>query len=498
MKKLAGFTLAAMMGGLITLGGNQLLQSDQDIPASKIIETQAIPSTLVRNAPSTLAPDAPFDFQEAAETALPAVVHIRATKEMSRPARGQQIPDFFRDFFGDRFREAPQDPNGQPFQQQGTGSGVIISPKGYIVTNNHVVEDASDLEVTLHDNRIVKAEVVGTDPSTDLALIRIDLENLDYVSLANSDDVEVGEWVVAVGNPFNLANTVTAGIVSAKGRNLNIVKDQAPIESFIQTDAAVNPGNSGGALVDLSGNLIGINTAIASPTGAYAGYAFAVPSNIVAKVIADLKEYGVVQRAFLGAMVRTMDSRLAEEESIDLAQGVYLSELTPGGAAEKAGLKPGDIVTAIEGRVVESSSQLIEQIGRHRPGDVVELSFLRNGKSNTLSVELKNQLGTSEVVKANQSLELEALGAHFEELNADELEAMNIPYGIRVSDISNGILRNNTDIKDGFVIVKVNNQPIKSVKEFKAVLRSTTGGGILIEGKYPGDSKNSYFAFGMS
>ncbi len=496
MKKLIGYTFAALLGGLVSLGGGYLLDHpDQETNRTEPQEL-AVPARLVKQDPAAFAAEAPIDFRQAAKTALPAVVHIRATKDLPQAAMGQGIPDFFRDFFGDRI---PQQPQGSaPRQQQGSGSGVIISPEGYIVTNNHVVENASELEVTLHDNRIATAEVIGTDPSTDLALIRVELDDLDFLQVANSDLVEVGEWVVAVGNPFNLANTVTAGIVSAKGRNLNIVQDQAPIESFIQTDAAVNPGNSGGALVNLRGELIGINTAIASPTGAYAGYAFAVPSNIVTKVIADLKAYGVVQRAFLGAMVRTMDSRLAEEEELQLVQGVYLAELTPGGAAESAGLLPGDIVTALDDSPVETSAELIELIGRHRPGDQVALTILRDGKAQALTVVLKNQSGTTEIVEARVELGLEALGARFEKLEKEELNELGLPYGIRVQALKKGLLADNTAIKEGFIILRVNNQPINSVETFERLLSQLGDGGVLIEGRYPGDKKNSYYAFGIS
>jgi serine protease Do len=287
---------------------------------------------------------ASLDFTQTAAKVMDGVVHIKSTMtNLVGQQGGPSIPEEFRDFFQRFFGQIPE--QTEPVPQVGTGSGVIINENGYIVTNNHVVANASDIEVTLHDNRVFKAKVVGTDPTTDLALIRIKAEGLPTLPLANSNQVKVGEWVLAVGNPFNLNSTVTAGIISATGRNINILRDQYAIESFLQTDAAINPGNSGGALVNLDGGLVGINTAIASPTGAYSGYGFAVPSNIVNKVVEDLMKYGTVQRGYLGVGIRSVTAQLAEQENLDVVQGVYVDSLLVNSAAKAAGIKAGDVIT---------------------------------------------------------------------------------------------------------------------------------------------------------
>jgi len=321
-------------------------------------------------------------FGEAAESTLAQVVHIRA-RILSR------VPtDPFFEYFGDGFwgqnRNRPQQQ-----MQEASGSGVIVSEEGHIVTNNHVVDQAAEIIVSLYNGRGYKAKLVGTDPSTDLAVIKIDENDLPEASLANSDDVRVGDWVLAVGNPFNLASTVTAGIVSAKARNINILRDNSAIESFIQTDAAVNPGNSGGALVNLKGELIGINTAIATPTGTYAGYSFAVPSNIVRKVMTDIIEYGEVQRGYLGVVIQDLSWQLAEQLGLDMSQGVVVANLVRNGPADKAGLKIKDVILEIEGNPIHSSSRLLEIVGSRKPGDELKMTIQRDGKKRNVSVKLQ-------------------------------------------------------------------------------------------------------------
>lgn len=324
-------------------------------------------------------------FGDAAETTLREVVHIR-----SKIVR--QLPqDPFFQYFGDGFW-GPHYRNQQRSQQQvmeASGSGVIISDDGYIVTNNHVIEQAAEIVVSLYNGRAYKAKLIGTDPSTDLAVVKIDEENLPPAAIANSDDVQVGDWVLAVGNPFNLASTVTAGIVSAKARNINILTDNSAIESFIQTDAAVNPGNSGGALVNLKGELVGINTAIATPTGTFAGYAFAVPSNIVKKVMNDLIKYGEVQRGYLGVIIRDLDWQLAQQLGMDISQGVVVANLVRDGPADEAGIRIKDVILEVEGEPIRSTSRLLEIVASHKPGDQLDVVVMRDEKKENMKVRLQ-------------------------------------------------------------------------------------------------------------
>ena len=327
----------------------------------------------------------PVDFTDTAKKVLDAVVHIRSTQSTSSGNNGiqpQQLPDFFREFFGDRF-QMPENMPQQPLY--GSGSGVIIDEKGHIVTNNHVINNAMELEVTLHNNETYKAAVIGADSATDLALLRIKGENLKALSFVDSDDVEIGEWVLAVGNPYSLYSTVTAGIVSAKARNININPEKFAIESFIQTDAAINPGNSGGALVDLDGRIVGINSAIATRTGSYTGYGFAIPSNIVTKVVSDLLKYGSVQRGMLGVTIVTMNGSMAKEKKVEFIEGVWVETVGEESAAEKAGIKAGDIIIKVDGINVTTSPRLQEIIAQHRPGDKVSVIVNRKGKEREFS-----------------------------------------------------------------------------------------------------------------
>lgn len=445
----------------------------------------------------------PLDFTRIAEGVMDAVVHVKSTTtSVGRGNSLQQLPDPFRDFFRDQqpfdnffFKQFPEK-GGNPMPQVGTGSGVIINPDGYIVTNNHVIADADDVEVTLHDNRSYKATVVGTDPTTDLALLQIKEKNLPTLPLVNSDEVKVGEWVLAAGNPFNLTSTVTAGIVSAKGRNINILREQFAVESFIQTDAAINPGNSGGALVNLNGGLIGINTAIASNTGTYAGYGFAVPANIVSKVVEDLMKYGVVQRGVLGVLIRTVDGNLAKEKDLDLTKGAYVDSLLENSAAGVAGIKPGDVIVAVDGAEVSSSPKLQELIARRRPGDVVKLKVNRKGTEKTFDVRLNNRSGNTAVVKKEDNEILNILGAEFEALDEKTAKKLDLTGGVRVKSLNAGKLRRSTQVQEGFIITKVDGKAVRKVEDLVNALKDKKGG-VMLEGVYENLPGTQFYAFGM-
>lgn len=375
MNRLFSLVLAGMVGGMITLGGTYLFS-----PKGSFDSSQQHYAELVRNQNVNTGLNAvPFDFKSAAKKAMPTVVHIKATQ--SETASRDNSNDIFRNFFGDDwFYGGPQ---------QGTGSGVIYSQDGYIITNNHVVDFADVVEVTLYDNRTFQAKVIGTDKTTDLAVLKIEAENLPTLINANSDQAEVGEWVLAVGNPFDLTSTVTAGIISAKARDINILQGRRSIESFIQTDAAVNPGNSGGALVDAEGRLLGINSAIATQTGSFAGYSFAIPIEIVTKVIDDLIQYGETQRGLIGIDIVDLDSDQADELGIDINQGVVIVDVLDGTAGQFAGLLPDDVITRVDGMTVKSAPELQGILGRKRPGDVVTLTINRSGKTQEIPVRLK-------------------------------------------------------------------------------------------------------------
>lgn len=428
---------------------------------------------------------APADFTQAAESSIHSVVHIGSTFKNESPYINDPIYNYF-------FRNAPR-------EQMATGSGVIISEDGYIVTNNHVIDKASKIEVTLNNKKTYTAKLVGTDPGTDLAVLKIEEKNLPAIILGNSDDVLIGEWVLAVGNPFNLTSTVTAGIVSAKSRNINILAGKAsenvfPIESFIQTDAAVNPGNSGGALVNTKGELVGINTAIASNTGSYSGYSFAVPVNLVKKVTADLMQHGTVQRAFLGVNIREMDQTLANELNIDQTNGVYVAGVVEGGAAADAEIKTGDIIVGIEGNDINTSPELLEHIGQYRPGEKVNIRLIRDGEEIMIPVILKNANGnTSSVKKATVNLK-SALGATFREATAEECAQLKIKSGVKVMSLSAGKLFQ-SGIKKGLIITKIDNETITSVDDLLQKLEEKEGG-VLIEGVYPNGTK-AYYGFGL-
>ena len=500
-RKFSLLLLAAILGSALTIGAFSYINKDKTVIVEHLSGAPVVGAAYTVNEEGEMVP---LEFTSVAEKVTPAVVHIRSTilpdnqgyRSQEQPSP-YQMPDneFFRRFFGPDFRfDTPS-----PYQQEprvGSGSGVIINQDGYIVTNNHVIDGAGDIEVILNDNREYKAKVIGTDPSTDLALLQIREKNLPYLPLVNSDEAKVGEWVLAVGNPFNLTSTVTAGIISAKGRNINILRDQRAIESFIQTDAAINPGNSGGALVNLQGGLVGINTAIASSTGVYAGYGFAVPSNIVSKVVEDLLEYGMVQRGYLGLMIRSVDGSLADEKDLDVTEGVYVDSITANSAAGEAGIKVGDVIMSVNSKETKTSSQLLEIIGRKRPGDQVDLLVDRSGKQLDLKVTLRNQDGESKLaVKAPESV-LDKLGIGVEKIDARTAEKLDIDGGLRVTRLGSGILRSHTDMRKGFIITKVNQKPVGSVEDFTSYLEKAEGG-VMLEGVYEDLPGTYYYAFGL-
>ncbi len=438
----------------------------------------------------------PLDFTETSEKVLDAVVHIKSTQSGSAygDQRARELPDPFKEFFGDMFKgQTPEGMQSQP--RVGTGSGVIINDKGYIVTNNHVIDNADDVEVTLYNNESYRATVIGTDPTTDLALLQIKAENLKTMSLVNSDDVEVGEWVLAVGNPMGLNSTVTAGIVSAKARNININPDQFAVESFIQTDAAINPGNSGGALVNLDGNLVGINTAIASRTGTYTGYGFAVPSNIVTKVVEDLLKYGNVQRGMLGVTIRTMDSNLAKEKDVDFTKGVWVEQVGEDSGADLAGVESGDIILSVNGKETNTSPRLQEIIAGKRPGDKVVLLVNRKGKEKELEVTLKNSEGGTSIIKKEEKEVFNLLGADFENLNKELGKKLNLDGGVQVSKLYPGKIKRETQMREGFIITHIDGKRVKDIEDVAALLEGKKGG-VMLEGIYEDGSKY-YYAFGL-
>jgi len=491
--------IVALLVSLITIGAY-----DYFTQRSEKVQIEYINSTPEPSAKYTkMGSDTPAstEFTEVAEKVMNAVVHIRSTMQVSASQQPRQrIPEPFRDFFGEDFFDRYfQGPQQQPQPRQGTGSGVIITQDGYVVTNNHVVAKADEIDVTLFDNRSYKAKVVGTDPTTDLAVLQIKENDLPTLPLANSNNVKVGEWVLAVGNPFNLNSTVTAGIVSATGRSINIFRDQYAIESFIQTDAAINPGNSGGALVNMDGGLIGINTAIASPTGSYSGYGFAVPSNIANKVIEDLIQYGTVRRGYLGVMIRGVNSQLAEEENLDIVQGVYVDSLLQNSAAAAAGIQPGDVIVEIEGRDVNSPAGLQEVIAQREPGDQVEIIVNRNGNRRTFNVTLKSREEATQMAAAEGGEgSLEAmLGASFENVSDELARELGIEGGVMVTDLRDGKLSRETKMREGFIIIGVDGQKVTSVKQFKEYLRQKGSGGVLLEGVYENYPGVYYYGFGM-
>ena len=426
-------------------------------------------------------------FVDAAEKTVNTVVHIR-TEIVSK---GNSYYDFFGELIEQLYGGQMQVPNSISV---GYGSGVVISPDGYIVTNNHVVEGASKIEVTFNDKHKRTATIIGNDPSTDLALIKVEAHDLEYLTFADSDKVRVGEWVLAVGNPFNLTSTVTAGIVSAKARNINILGDGSTIESFIQTDAAINPGNSGGALVNMDGNLVGVNAAIASRTGSYEGYSFAIPSNIVKKVVEDFLQYGALQRAYIGISIAEITEELAETKGIEVTSGVYVIDVHENGGAKSAGIKKDDIILSINNITVNSNAQLIGVVGQYRPGDKVKVKLQRNGDIIEKEVTLKNLEGTEEMHRDTDSFYNEVLGIKAQALPSSLKSELGINYGLKIVEVKDGIFKQK-GITDDFIILSVNYQRVSSENDLIKALNSDRSGKIRVEGINSSGTYNITFEF---
>lgn len=489
MNKKKFFAAAAIVAAIVA-GGFALSGKTGDL-YHKITADDSQP--LIRTAYSGPVNNQPVSFEQAADAAVPSVVHIR-TLVKSRQVAREQNPfegmddDVFRRFFGGGGGRQFQQP-----EQRASGSGVIISEDGYIVTNNHVVNGASEVTVTLSNRKNYQAKVVGTDPNTDLALIKVEGKNLPVMPVGNSDDVKLGQWVMAIGYPLNLDVTVTQGIISAKSRNIGINRQAAaPVESFLQTDAAVNPGSSGGALVNTNGELIGINAAIASPTGSYAGYAYAIPSNLMKKVINDIKQFGSVQRGYLGISMAPEHLDEAQKKELGITndeKGVFVAGVDPSGAAAAAGVKQGDVITKINGATVASGAQLSEQIARQKPGDKVNISYLRDGAEKSVDVTLKGKMGA---IAGSGNASIQSLGAEFATIPESDAREMGIAGGVQITDISEGVLADQTNMKKGFVITRIGGIAVRNVDELKAALQRQSGN-FQIEGMYPGSSKVYYY-----
>jgi serine protease Do len=459
-------------------------------PAAIQISNGKLPASYAGFYDSNLnVPGQPVDFQPASQAAVPAVVHIttvigdnQASNNLPRTRRSP-FSDFFGDDFFEDFFGGPQT---RSMPQRASGSGVIISEDGYIVTNNHVIDQASELNVTLNNKKQYKAKVIGADPSSDLALIKIEEKGLPFLLYGNSDYLKLGQWVLAVGYPLNLETTVTAGIVSAKARTLglNSRKSNTPIESFIQTDAAVNQGNSGGALVNTTGELVGIVSAIASPTGAYAGYSYAIPVNIVKKIINDLLQYGTVQRAYLGISYLPENAPESEKTKLNYkeGQGVLVMEVAKDGAVSGTNIKAGDYITKVNGVKVTTGSEMVEQIAGYKPGDKITVTYKRDDKEYTASVALKNKSGSYDIVKNTVS---DRLGAELQNLDSKKAAEFKIKGGVIVTKIRSGLIDDQTRMRDGFVILKVNGTEVKNIDELNAAMAKSPAK-VLFEGFYPG------------
>ena len=444
----------------------------------------------------------PVDLTRAAESSVHAVVHIRSTKtsKIQEVEVNDPFFDLFGDFFGNGRRPRRQ---VQTPERVGFGSGVIISEDGYIVTNNHVIEGADEISVKLNDNREFKGRVIGTDPNTDLALVKIEGKKLPTMPVGDSDALKLGEWVLAVGNPFNLNSTVTAGIVSAKARSLGVY-GVGGVESFIQTDAAINQGNSGGALVNSQGELVGINSVLSSPTGAYAGYGFAIPSNLMKKVISDLKEFGVVQRAMLGISGASLGDLMADDvidrkgtklkeklEELGVVDGVWVREIVEGGSAAGADIQVDDVIVGIDSREIHKMADLHQILASHRPGDKIEVTLVRDKKKKTISMTLKNEQGTTKVVK---NTDMNLLGAAFKNLSDEEKQELGLRYGIEVTGVKDGRMKD-AGIRKGFIILKVNGKIIESVETFEQVMKAASKSldqVLFISGVFPSGKRANY------
>lgn len=415
-----------------------------------------------------------LDFTEAADKSIHAVVHVTSKYNLeNNEYYSNPITEWL---FG----------NVQRQPSVSFGSGVIISEDGYIVTNNHVVEESDEIKIVLNDKRTYTAELVGRDPSTDLALLKVEGENLPYIALGNSDILKIGEWVLAVGNPFNLTSTVTAGIVSAKARDINILRGQSkyPIESYIQTDAAVNQGNSGGALVNLRGELVGINSAIISPSGSYSGYSFAIPINLVKKVVADIIKYGEVQRAVLGVSIYDVNDAIAKEYNLDKIEGILITDVTEDGAAKAAGIKRYDVIIEINNTKVNSTAELTEQIGKYRPGETIYVTVKRDNKRKQFEALLRNMHGSTQIVKSEEYLSM--LGASFKKLDSRDKQRIGVDYGLEVNELKAGALEN-SGVKEGFIVTRMQGEKISDIEDVKQILSNEGVGAVIeVEGTYKG------------
>jgi len=485
-KRIFGTLLIAIAGSLIGIGIYSRFDHAKTVIVQKGVQSPVQYTGLP--ASTFVAPD----FRLAAEKSVHAVVHVKTVSQVKQYGY-DNIQDYF---FGN--------PRQMNHEMTGFGSGVIIDAEGHIVTNNHVIEGSNSIEVTLNDGRVLKASIVGRDPQTEVAVIKIKADNLQFLTFGNSNELEVGDWVLAVGNPFNLTSTVTAGIVSAKGRgDMNIIGNRSRnpyerqssnqtrtgIESFIQTDAAVNPGNSGGALVNLQGELVGINTAIASETGSYIGYSFAIPATIVRKAVSDIIEFGEVQRVGIGIQGRTVKPKDVDNENLKVNQGVFIFDITQDGGAIKAGLKAGDVITAVDGQKVNSMGDLQEQIISRHPGDKVMVTVNRKGDEKEFPVTLKTLTGETKTIG---STEFRAyLGADLEKVSDKDLEKLNIESGVRVIKINDGKFKD-AGIPEGFVITNINRAPVQDVQDVRSYIERIEKGGVFIEGIGP-DGKNDYY-----
>lgn len=483
-KKITSVFIIALVAATLAIFLNNKFVN---VPGHQFMVKENMPVHLTKNVTSSNSPGQLPDLTQAAEKTVPAVVHVEV--KIHEQMENMADNPFFNFFFG------PGGPQGDnrhfkqtPQFQMASGSGVIISPDGYIVTNNHVVDDALEVQVILNDNRKFTAKVIGRDPNTDIALVKIDATNLPCLTWGNSDALKLGEWVLAVGNPFNLNSTVTAGIVSAKSRSIGIVGGQMPLESFIQTDAAVNPGNSGGALVNVDGDLIGINTAIASQTGSYSGYSFAIPATIAQKVVIDLKKYGEVQRAVLGVTMQSVNDSIAKAKKLENVAGAFVRSTTEDGAAREAGIKEGDIIVSVNGNDVKTGSQLQEQIGEHSPGDEVTIGYIRNGELRDAKLVLRNMKGDTSIVKEPMSV----LGAEFSPVTDKEKAKLQIDEGVQVTKIDDGKLKD-AGIKTGFIITDINKIAVASKDDIETIFMKTNSKEpMLVEGEYP-DGKYAYY-----
>ena len=474
-----GAILMAFLGAVIALFGYARF-SNKSAPATSDVNSNAsLKRTEALLTSLTDQQVQPVDLTFAAEATVPTVVHVHTVSTVEGNDNDNPIMQWF---YGNQ--------NNKPQKVSGWGSGVIISPDGYIITNNHVVEDAENVEVTLNDNRKFKADVIGRDPSTDIALLKIKATNLPAIKYGDSDKLKLGEWVLAVGNPFNLTNTVTAGIISALGRNLQLLNSNYSIEAFIQTDAALNMGNSGGALVNTKGELVGITSAILSPSGAYAGNSFAIPVNIVKKVIEDLRKFGEVQRAIIGVRITPVTQDDADKLKLPEVRGVKITDITRSGSADEAGLKANDVIVKFDGVSVGTPAELQEQVVKHRPGDRVNITYIRNGKEFTVPVVMKNLAGNTNIVKPGMEEEMagQVFGARFEAISSADKNKYNIDYGVKVTDLESGKFKD-LGLKKGYIILSVNGQKVRSAAD----VRDASGNGLeSIEGI---QSNGTFFSY---